>query len=200
MTASLTARDRVVVMALMTLNAEVTNKVLKERLGLELTGDARRRLNEAGLVTSTKVGRSFVHELGEDGWAWCWKEMAQPAPTGSDPTVRTLYALLGGLREFLERSDRSLTDVYGVDPVESRIRAAYWALADAPAAWVRIADVRARLDGVPADQVTAAVLRLERERDVHVVPETDQRQLTAADREGAVRIGGKDKHLLRVDR
>ena len=87
-----------------------------------------------------------------------------------------------------------------MDPVESRIRAAYWALAEAPAAWVRISAVRERLTDVPADQVTEALLRLEQERDVHLVPETDQRQLTEDDRSGAVRTGGKDKHLVRVDR
>lgn len=200
MTASLTPRDRVVVMALMSLNAEATTKDLKDRFGLDLTGEARRRLNGAGLVTSTKRGRSFVHALDDKGWDWCWNEMTESAPAGSRAEIRTLYAVLGGLRHFLDRTNRSLDDVFGVDVAESRIRAAYWALADAPAAWVRITDVRKRLDDLPAEQVTEALARLERERDVHLVPETDQQRLTSADRDAAVHVGGKDKHLLRVDR
>jgi hypothetical protein len=199
-TASLTPRDRVVVMALMSLNEEVTNRVLKERVGLTLDGAALRRLNEAGLVKSTKRGSAYVHEVAEDGWAWCWEEMARPAPAGSDSGTRSLYAVLAGLRRYLERTDRRLADVYGVDPLESRIRVAYWQLAARPGEWVSITEVRRLLDGTPTEQVDDALRRLERERDVHIVPQTDQRLLTPADRAAAVQIGGKDKHLLKVDR
>ena len=44
--------ERSVLIALMAINKSVTNKELKERYGLSLKGDARRRLNKDGLVTS----------------------------------------------------------------------------------------------------------------------------------------------------
>ena len=201
MTDSLTARDRALVLALMTLNEEeVTNKVLQERLGVRIEGEARRRLNAAGLVKSRKVGQAYWHALGDNGWAWCWEEMAGPAPARSDSVVRSLYAVLAGLRGYLERTNRRLDDVYGTDPLESRIRAAYWRLASEPGDWAKIIDLRAELADVSTDELDDALYKAERERDFHVVPETDQRVLTPADRAAAVTIGGKDKHLFRVDR
>jgi hypothetical protein len=200
MAASLTPRDRVVVMALMALNAEVTNRVFKERAGLTLEGKALQRLKSAGLVESTKRGSAYWHSVTDGGWAWCWEEMTQPAPGGSDSGTRSLYAVLAALRRYLDGADLKLSNVFGVDPLEARIRAAYWQLAKAPGDWVGLAKVRDLLDGAPTVEVDDALRRLEREPDVHIVPETDQRQLTQADRAAAVRIGGMENHLLKVDR
>jgi hypothetical protein len=200
MTASLTPRDRVVVMALMALNEEVTNRAFKERAGFTLEGEARQRLNKAGLVKSEKRGSAYWHWVTDDGWAWCWDEMAQPAPDRSDSGTRSLYAVLAALRRYLDGADLRLADVFGVEPLEARIRAAYRQLAKAPGDWVGLAKVRDLLDGAPIAEVDDALRRLEREPDVHIVPETDHRQLTPADRAAAVRIGGKENHLLKVDR
>jgi hypothetical protein len=206
MTDPLTSRDRVVLMALMALNEEVSNAVLKERVGFTLEGAARRRLNDLGLVTSTKRGHPLWHELTDKGWAWCWDEMAQQAPARSDSGTRGLYAVLAGLRRYLERADLRLSDVFGLpargedQPLADRIRSAYRRLAVEPGDWVSLTDVRRLLDGADRTEVDESLRRLEREPDVHLVPETDQRRLTPADRESAIRIGGKDKHLLKVDR
>jgi hypothetical protein len=186
-------------MALMALNEEVTNRVFKERCGFTLDGEARRRLNDAGLVKSEMRERAYWHQVTDDGWAWCWDEMAQPAPDRSDSGTRALYAVLAGLRRYLDRADLRLADMFGVDPLEARIRAAYRQLAQAPGDWVGLAKVRELLNGAPTAEVDDALRRLEREPDVHIVPETDQRQLTPADRSAAVRIGGKENHLLKVD-
>src|SRR5262249_1133506 len=182
MTASLTPRDRVVVMALMALNEEVTNRAFKERAGFTLEGEARKRLNNAGLVKSEKRGPAYWHQVTDDGWAWCWDEMAQPAPDHSDSGTRALYAMLAGLRRYLDGADLKLAAVFGTDPLESRIRAAYWQLAKEPGDWVGLAAVRDLLDGTPTDEVDDALRRLVRQPDVDIVPETDQRQLTPADR------------------
>ena len=201
MTASLTPRDRVVLLALMALNEEVSNADLKERVGFTLDGQPRLRLNKLGLVDSTKPGRAYRHVLTDQGWAWCWDEMAQPAPARADGGTRALYALLLPLRRFMERGDLRLADVFGVmpaGPLEERIRAAYRELASQPGDWVSLTQVRALL-GATKDEVDAILVRLEREDDVHIVPETDQRRLRPVDRAAAVRIGGKDKHLLKVD-
>jgi hypothetical protein len=39
---------------------------------------------------------------------------------------------------------------------------------------------------------------LEREPDVNIVPESNQKALTDAERTAAVRIGGQDKHFLAI--
>ncbi|MEJ2578492.1 MAG: hypothetical protein P8Z68_05275 [Kineosporiaceae bacterium] len=81
-----------------------------------------------------------------------------------------------------------------------RIRAAYRELAGRPGDWVSLSPVRDRLADVPKADVDEALRQLEREPDVHLAPETAQFDLTAADRAAAVRIGGKDNHLIKVDR
>lgn len=206
MTASLTPRDRVVLMALMALSEEVSNAVLKERTGLTLEGGTRPRLNALGLVVSTKRGRSFWHELTDDGWAWCWKEMSQPAPARSDSGTRGLYTVLAALRGYLEHADLHLSDVFGFraassgEPLDARIRAAYWTSVAEPGDWVSLTQIRRLLGDAAKAEVDEALQRMEREPEVQIVPETAQFDLTPEDRAAAVRIGGKDKHLLKVER
>lgn len=202
MTASLTPKERVVLMTLMALNAEVSNAVLKERAGLTLEGQARVRLNELRLVDSRRPGRSYLHSLSEQGWAWCRDEVGRSAPSRADTGTRGLYAVLAGLRRHLDARNLSLADVFGADVPEAlahRIRAAYGELATVPGDWVSITALRKLLDGAARDVVDETLRRMEGEPDVFIAPDPDQGRLTPADRSAAVRIGGKDKHLLKVD-
>lgn len=235
MSDSLTPRERVLLMTLMAVNEEVPNPVLRQRTGLEVDRKARERLTTLGLLTSAKRGRSIWYELTDAGWAWCGKELSQPAPPRSDTGTRGLYAVLARLHRHLVRADLRLSDLFGEtadaagaeqdgqhgregqlgregrhgqegqdDPagrpsLAERIRAAYWELAEEPGDWVSLTPVRDRLGDAARVEVDAALRQLVREPDVHLVPETAQFDLTPADRAAAVRIGGKDKHLLKVD-
>ena len=202
MTAQLTPRDRVVLFTLMALNEEMTNAVLRAHVGLDLNGEPRKRLNELKLVSSTKRGRAYWHELTDDGWAWCRDQMTESVPTSRDSGLRGLYIVMNALRHYLEREDLQLAQVFG-RPVkvalEDRIRSAYRSSAEEPGDWVSLTQVRKLLDDVSATDVDDVLRRLGREPDVHLVPETDQRRLTPDDHAAAVRIGGKDNHLIKVD-
>lgn len=218
MPVQLTARDRVLLMTLMALNEEVSNPELKKRAGLSLERANRERLTVLGLVASIKRGRSLWYELTDKGWAWCEKELSHPAPPRSDTGTRGLYAVMAGLSRYLARAGLRSSDVFGqVDeagngvpvPVDhpghgrslaERIRAVYWELADQPGDWVSLTPVRGRLNDVTKAELDEVLRRLECEPDVHLVPETAQFKLTAADQAAAVRIGGKENHLLKVDR
>jgi hypothetical protein len=200
-TLSLTPRDRVVLMTLMALNEEVSNPELKRRAGLDLDKPARERLNQLQLVKSTPRGRTSWHELTEAGWAWCWDEMTRSAPPRADGGTRGLYVVLAALHRYLDSADLRLSDVFGSVPqplLEDRIREAYAQLAAEPYDWVPLAGVRGLLIDVPSEAVDETLRWMESLPDVHLVPETDQRRLGPADRAAAVRIGGKDKHLLRI--
>jgi hypothetical protein len=201
-TDTLTPRDRVVLMALMAMNEEVTNAVLKERVGFILEGPARLRLNQAGYVDSRMPGRAYVHELTDKGWAWCWDEMTQTAPPKADSGTRSLYAVLRGLRRYLDSKDLRLADVFGVTEttLASRLRMAYESAATGLDDWVPLAAIRTQLGDAPRSEVDAEILRLERLSTVNLVPQTDQAQITPTDEAAALRIGGKDKHLLRFGR
>ncbi|WP_336207351.1 hypothetical protein [Nonomuraea sp. LPB2021202275-12-8] len=187
---------------------EISNTELKERRGLTIDGRKRLRLNELKLVESWKRGRTFVHVLTDRGWARLAEDLragSMPAMTGSAGVVAR--ALLDWLPAYLKRSDQRLADVFqpldapptdDAPPadLEARVRAAYAELAPEPGSWVGLAKVRSLLSDVPRERVDEALTRMERLRDVNLVPESNQRTLTPQDQEAAVIIGGQDKHLL----
>ncbi|MEU8247731.1 hypothetical protein [Nonomuraea sp. NPDC048916] len=188
---------------------EISNSELKERRGLTIDGRKRLRLNELKLVDSWKQGRVFVHVLTDSGWARLAEDLrtgAVPAFTGSSGVLAR--ALLGWLPGFLEHTDQRLADVFqphfqphetpAAQPydLESRIRAAYGELAASPGAWVSLTRLRPLLGDAPRREVDEALVRMERLADVNLVPESNQKTLTAQDREAAVNIGDQDKHLL----
>jgi hypothetical protein len=88
----------------------------------------------------------------------------------------------------------------GVDlGAEGRIRRAYWVLARAPQDWVSLDALRVHLWDVDAAAVDAAFAEMARMEDVHLVPQADQKNLTAEARAAAVYIGGTDHHMIALE-
>lgn len=191
----LTTRERVTLLALMAEAREVTNTELQAAAGVRLDGEARRRLNDRKLVTSTRPGRSFVHELTDDGWAWCRAELAASRPAG--PGAGVLYAMLAGMDRYLDRAGLQLSDVFRPD-VERQIRGAYARLAK-PGVWVGLGALREALPGAARDEVDVELERMAGTPGVHVQAEPNQKALTEADRAAAVRFGGDDRHMLMIE-
>jgi len=212
MTDRLGHKQTAAMFTLMVLGREVPNKELQEVAGFTLTGKDRTQLNDKRYVTSEKVGRSFVHQLTDRGWAWCEDEIAAKTPPPPRPQsilCSSLYVVLGGVAEFLRRRDLRLADVF--DPtsggvaeaepegdLETRIRVAYRELVKEPRGWVGLVDLRPKL-GAPTAEVDAVLKRLSLAGKVHLVPEDNRKALTAADHEAAIRIGGEDNHLLSIE-
>lgn len=83
--------------------------------------------------------------------------------------------------------------------IQNQIEDAYHELAAEPMAWVSLARLRKKLDSkLPRAQVDDALRKLERQPNVNLVPESNQKTLTPADRAAAVHIGDQDKHLILV--
>jgi hypothetical protein len=180
---------------------EISNTELKELYKLSVDGERRRRLNELKLVESRKQGRGYLHLLTDAGWARLNEDLragAIPPMTGSAGAMAR--ALLAWLPRYMESTGRPLADLLYLpgEPasLEDRIRAAYTELAPRPEAWVSLARLRPLLGDVPRAEVDAALVRMERLPDVDLVPESNQKTLTAGDREAAVIIGNQAKHLL----
>src|SRR5437868_2719685 len=202
------ARERALLLGLMTLGGSASNPELRAHIGDALDGEPRRRANGLGLVTSQMAGRSFHHKLTEDGWTWCVVELAGPAPENSGPLGRTLYGVLGIIKGYLDATDMSLTDFVDkaagsdiaiTEDLDQAIRDAYWKLAREPQDWVLLTRLRAQLGDAPREKVDEALRRMEQLQDVHLVPEADQKSLTDQDRKAAVVVGGVSKHLLAVE-
>ncbi|UOZ04109.1 hypothetical protein [Amycolatopsis sp. WQ 127309] len=207
MTDRLGHKQTAAMLTLMVLGREVPNPELQERVGFTLTGKDRTQLNDTGYVASAKVGRTFVHQLTDSGWAWCEAEMQEqtpPPPRPQSVLCSALYLVLGGLSGFLRQEKLRPADVFGVEAdvepedLEGRIRVAYGELVREPRGWVGLVDLRPKL-GAPADEVDAVLKELSRTGQAHLVPEDNRKVLNAADHEAAIRIGGEDNHLLSIE-
>lgn len=176
-------------------------------LGPALDKAGRDKLNRLGLLESERVGNRYVHELTDRGWRLCsdiiFGGAAGMPPRSTGPT-KTLYTVVGALGRYLQRSDLSLAELFWpatADPgetIEDRIRAAYTKLAARPGGWVPLTRLRAELGDTRAD-VDAALVTLHRTPGVSVIPEEDQKLLTAEDRAAAVVIGDRPKHLIAIE-
>lgn len=81
---------------------------------------------------------------------------------------------------------------------QARIRQAYAALAPRRGAWLKITDVRQAVADLPARTLDVALHALSLAEDVEMMPESNQKTLTAEDRRNAVRVGGRDAHLMAI--
>ena len=85
--------------------------------------------------------------------------------------------------------------------VENKIRAAYRAVHERRGGdWVGLADLRSELgEGINRHEVDDVLRRLERQDGVNIVPESNQKALTQADRDSAVLIGDQAKHAITIN-
>ena len=201
-------KERAALLALMAEAKEVSNPDLKKRLGFSLDGAPRRKLNELKFVASRKAKGAFAHELTDDGWAWCAKELSGELPPRAGSAGGALYAVLAGLHRYLERTGLKLSDIFGLGSevlpppqadIESRIRTAYRSLAKEGGGWVSLTRLRPLLGDASRAEVDTALQRMNRDPRVNLVPDSNQKTLTSEDRESAVRIGGEYKHLISMD-
>ncbi|MGB3355635.1 MAG: J domain-containing protein [Mycobacterium sp.] len=195
----LTGTERAVLLVLMAESRPVPNPELPA-LGPTLDKPGREKLNQLGLIESERVGSRFVHELTDRGWRLCRDLIDAGPPPRSTGSAKTVYTVLGALGRYLSHADLSLADVFGVTPLstEDRIRDAYRRLAPRPGGWVSLTRLRAELE-VPRADVDAALTALHRAPGVSVIPQEDQKVLTAEDRAAAVVIGDRPKHLIAIE-
>ncbi len=216
--ANLKPSQKAFLMLLMAEAREVSNSELLERYGVSITGPDSRALVDAKLATKRKGAKgALVHELTDEGWAQCRRELGAEYVRGTGPAFPALHALLGAVDRHLSRSGLALADMFTastpppvpqpvvkVKPVvkrglEKRLRAAYDKLSDMPSAWVSLTDLRAELAGDSVEDVNHALMKMAVARTIVLVPEDNQKTLTAEDHAAAVHIGGEDKHLISIE-
>jgi hypothetical protein len=201
--ADLTGTERSVLLVLMAESRPVPNPDLLA-LGPKLDKPGRDKLNKLGLIESDRSGGRFVHELTDRGWRLCHDILAAGPPPRSTGPAKTLYTVLGALDRYLRRADLSLADLFGSDQptpatVEDRVRRAYAGLTPRPGGWVSLTRLRTELADTPRADVDAALHTLFRAPGVSLIPEENQKVLTAADRDAAVVIGDENKHLIAIE-
>ena len=202
--ADLTGTERAVLLVLMAESRPVPNPDLLA-LGPKLDKPGRDKLNELGLIESQRSGGRFVNELTDRGWRLCRDITSAGPPPRSTGPGKTLYTVLGALHRYLRRADLSLADVFGADDdqaeptTEHLIRHAYAGLTPRPGGWVSLTRLRTALADTPRAELDAALQTLNRTPGVSLIPEENQKVLTAADRDAAIVIGDHAKHLLAIE-
>jgi hypothetical protein len=175
-------------------------------LGPKLDKPGRDKLNRLGLIESQRSGGRFVHELTDRGWHLCRDIFADGPPPRSTGPGKTLYTVLSAIDRYLLDADLSLADVFGADgdvptqaTVEDRIRHAYAGLTPRPGGWVSLTRLRTELVDTSRAELDAALHTLYRTPGVSLIPEENQKVLTAADRDAAIVIGDQNKHLIAIE-
>ncbi|WP_433532175.1 hypothetical protein ACQPYA_09090 [Micromonospora sp. CA-263727] len=184
-----------------------------------LKPEHRRRLLSLGLIEVTE--KPITLALTDKGWERAVGELGAEPPKRAGAAGGTLYVALDFLRRLIDHSGIRADDLFRLqinaaevapalavpaddapaaprpDPV-TLVRQAYRGLAAAPGDYVMLADLRTALDGLPRTEVDDALIRLNRDRDVHLVPESNQKVLRPEERAAAVSIGNQDKHLIAI--
>lgn len=104
-----------------------------------------------------------------------------------------------GLVESVKRGRRFVHELSGAG-AEALITAAYRELAPAPGEFVGLRELRSRLPGADRARVDRALREMYADQRVNLVPRSNQRALSDADREAAVRLGGEHKHMISIER
>lgn len=188
-------------------NRAIPNPELVHDHGIELRPPRRDKLNKAGLLDTKQDGRRFIHTITPAGIDWVEKELAEvETPPRSGPLARVLFDVLRKVITHLRRADIKLVDILrpadgaaAPADLESLIRGAYRELATRPQDWVRLANLRPKLDGAARSEVDDTLLSMTRTGMVHLVPSANRRALTDDDHKAAVRINGEENHLLLIE-
>ncbi|GGN83866.1 hypothetical protein GCM10010112_62620 [Actinoplanes lobatus] len=211
--------QRALLLILMAENAELSNNEIAEKYapGLRLTGKPKEKLVDAKLIECRRGPKGLLFfSLADGGWRWGREELAREAPQGSGSAGQALYAVLHRLEEYLDRTGRSLAQVFGdqpeekgnpapvearpaADEIEKRIRRAYRELANPVGSWVGLADLREGLTGLAKADVDGVLRLMARMSGVLVEEETNQKSLQTRDRDAAVVIGSRAHHVLAIE-
>lgn len=136
-------------------------------------------------VKQTKTGRDY-----RDGRGTSW-------------TMKSISSRVGVSDDFATGMEEAVKSVTAkpepVTTTEARIRSAYENLSASPGAWVGLAALRDALSDIPPLQIDYVLVRMERLVGISIAPEENQKTLTQRDRDAAVEIGGKKKHLIAID-
>ncbi|MDY7090335.1 MAG: hypothetical protein SYR96_35240 [Actinomycetota bacterium] len=201
----LTPSEAAILVVLMVEAREVLNTELRDRYGLDVRKPARDKLERLQYVASRKSGRTVALQLDDKGWVRMQSDFTFKA-RGATALGAALTALHAHLRDrIVERSGAAnLTELFArtemraPSDLNARVLSSVQALSAKTGDWVSLRRLRPFFADVPREQLDEALRQLSDSGTVTIVPESNQRTLTAADHEAALRLGGQDNHLLAV--
>ncbi|MDG4763028.1 hypothetical protein O7632_02705 [Solwaraspora sp. WMMD406] len=185
----------------------------------------RRALETLGLIEVTE--KPITLHLTDSGWEAAKAELSKDEPPkGAGTAGATLYTVLDFVRRLIDHSGVRADDLFRmqfkpneiattISPAEpvgttangseasqvdvaTRIRRAYHELIDQPGDYVMLAALRAALADLPRDDLDTALIKLNQDPDVQIVPESNQKVLRTQERDAAVSIGNQLRHLISI--
>lgn len=173
---------------------------------------ARRSLTEQGLIAIDKSVRPYVYELTDAGWLATRKLLAEPSPKKvSSRTARILWAIMGDFSAHMDRTGAELADLYPPpaapapqetqethDPQEA-VHRAYRELVGETTDWVPLRRLREHLGETDRETLDQALTELLASHAIRLIPESNQKTLTQADRDAAIWLGGQYQHLIAIE-
>jgi hypothetical protein len=195
--------ERAALLLLLVERREIPNAEMKNDYGIELTPAGRTKLNKAELLVTRKEGRRLIHQLTPAGEDWCEGALGTiETPPRAGALARVGFEWLRAIVRYMREQNIRLREVLVKDDdggLESLIRAAYQELSDEPQDWVRLAQLRPKLNGAGKDEVDEKLLAMSRTGLVHLAQSANLKALTDADHAAAIRIGSEDKHLVAIE-
>jgi hypothetical protein len=200
----LTSVQRYVLLTMMISAEPLAFKVV----GNSLKAAKRDQLKAWGYIEVS--GSPMLLELTQAGHDRAVCELGGEPPARSGTIGLALYTALTFVRDLIDRTGTEPQDLFRFrlsapkviaeqeTDLEERIRKAYSSLTARPGDHLMLADLREALPDVSTATLDAALVRLNRSRDVALVPESNQKMLTAVQRAAAVTIGNQFKHLIAI--
>lgn len=165
--------------------------------------NTQKGLSERGLVSIDRGVRPYVYELTDAGWLSARKLLSEPAPAGvSKRTARILWAVIGDFATHMDRTGTELADLYPARSeatVSEQVKDAYLSAVGEPEAWLPLRELRELLTDADREAVDRALAELHAAREIRLIPESNQKTLTDADREAALWLGGEHRHLIAIE-
>ncbi|HEY0499831.1 MAG TPA: hypothetical protein VGD48_29060 [Kutzneria sp.] len=192
--------EQATLFALMLARRPVDNPELTKVQKIDLRQPGRDRLNKDGLIKTSTARRPMVHQITDEGIAWCAEQLGRvEAPDRSGPLPRLVFQVMRSLPLYLRWRDIDFADVIKEGSLEAVIRDAYRELSGESQDEVRLARLRPRIDGVDRDHMDAQLLKMIKTGLVHFTPDSNTKALTEVDHEAAIAVGGEAKHLIVIE-
>jgi hypothetical protein len=169
-------------------------------------------LEQAGLISVSKVKRAYLLTVTDYGWDWAEQHLSDPLPDNvagasvlHDWLVRLQALLLSQnirLYELFadkqESSQAKATDlkITNFEEIRERIRAAYLNVAGGLDRRILLRDLRPKLADIDRDLVDAALMRMLRDDEVSLMRLDYRPEVTEEDHDAALMIGSEPRHII----
>jgi len=187
--------------------------VMQKLLGVSVDPKDRRALASQGLLTEAKVkGGAIKLTVTDAGWEWANEHLDADLPSrATSAMTKLLQEWLRLMKAHLRRTGHSIADLFpdstssqSFEPkqsLRSQVRAAYLSLTNNRLKTrCLLRDLRSRLPHISRQELDAEIESMVADGIASLLRLDNRLEITAADEEASIFLGGERQHLLWIDR